>query len=144
MVDATHVKVIETDAGAQLVGDVYKQPAGLFTNASFRNGFVFAFLGSTGAGVLGEGGVLTLDGTGNVTTATSTIDINANGTVHNSLAVSGTYNLASVAGQAAFRWGVAMLPTVETKRRTRTKMSRSFSRMTVLRMMEGEAPRSPA
>jgi len=111
IVDATHVKVIETDAGAQLVGDVYKQPAGLFTNASFRNGFVFAFLGSTGAGVLGEGGVLTLDGAGNVTTATSTIDINANGTVHNSLAVSGTYNLADpITGRTTATLMVGGLP----------------------------------
>ena len=94
VVDATHVKVIETDAGAQLVGDMYKQPAGPFTNASVRGGFVFAFLGSTSAGAFGEGGVLTLDGTGNVTSATSTIDINANGNPQNSLAVSGTYNVA--------------------------------------------------
>ncbi len=95
VVDATHVKVIETDAGAQLVGDVYKQPAGgSFTNASVRGGFAFAFLGSTSAGAFGEGGVLTLDGTGNVTSATSTIDINKNGNPQNSLAVSGTYNVA--------------------------------------------------
>jgi len=94
VVDATHVKVIETDAGAQLVGDVYKQPAGPFTNANIRGGFVFAFLGSTSAGAFGEGGVLTLDGTGNVTSATSTIDINAHGNPQNSLAVSGTYVVA--------------------------------------------------
>jgi len=94
VVDATHVKVIETDAGAQLVGDVYKQPAGPFTNASVRGGFVFALLGSTSAGIFGEGGVLTLDGTGNVISATSTIDINKNGNPQNSLAVSGTYNVA--------------------------------------------------
>ncbi|MBZ5509763.1 MAG: hypothetical protein LAN70_01195 [Acidobacteriia bacterium] len=94
VVDATHIKVVETDAGAQLVGDVYKQPVGPFTNASVRGGFVFALLGSTSAGAFGEGGVLTLDGTGNVTSATSTIDINAHGNPQNSLAVSGTYNVA--------------------------------------------------
>ncbi|MFI5111676.1 MAG: hypothetical protein ACHP9S_02525 [Terriglobales bacterium] len=94
VVDATHVKVIETDAGAQLAGDMYKQPAGPFTSASFRSGFVFAFLGSTSAGVFGEGGVLTLDGTGNVTSASSTFDINANGNPQNALAVSGTYVVA--------------------------------------------------
>ncbi len=94
VVDATHVKVVETDAGAQLVGDVYKQPVGPFTNASVRGGFAFAFLGSTSAGAFGEGGVLTLDGVGNVTSATSTIDINAHGNPQNSLAVSGTYNVA--------------------------------------------------
>ena len=94
VVDATHVKVVETDLLAQLAGDVYKQPAGPFTNASVRGGFAFAFLGSTSAGAFGEGGVLTLDGAGNVTSATSTIDINAHGNPQNSLAVSGTYNVA--------------------------------------------------
>jgi hypothetical protein len=94
VVDATHVKVVETDAGAQLAGDIYKQPAGPFANASVRGGFVFALLGSTSAGAFGEGGVLTLDGTGNVSSATSTIDINAHGNPQNSLAVSGTYNVA--------------------------------------------------
>jgi hypothetical protein len=91
VVDATHVKVIETDAGAQLVGDVYKQPAGPFTNASIGGGFAFAFLGSTSAGVFGEGGVITLSA-GNVTSGT--MDINKNGNPQNSLAVSGTYNVA--------------------------------------------------
>ncbi len=91
VVDATHVKVIDLDTGAQLVGDVYKQPAGPFTNASINGGFAFAFLGSTSGGAFGEGGVLTLS-VGNVTSGT--IDINKNGNPQNSLAVSGTYNVA--------------------------------------------------
>lgn len=113
VVDATHFKVIETDAGAQLAGDMYRQPASPFTNASFRGGFVFAFLGSTSAGVLGEGGVLTLDGLGNVTSASSTIDINANGTVHNALAVSGTYVVAdATTGRTTATLTVGGLPQV--------------------------------
>ena len=90
-VDATHIKVVETDAGAQLVGDVYKQPVGPFTNASINGGFAFAFLGSTSGGAFGEGGVLTIS-VGNVTSGT--MDINKNGNPQNSLAVSGTYNVA--------------------------------------------------
>ncbi len=94
VVDATHVKLIENDLGAQLAGDAYKQPAGPFSNPSLRGGFAFAFLGSTSSGAFGEGGVLALDGTGKVTSATSTMDINAHGNPQNSLAVSGTYNVA--------------------------------------------------
>ncbi len=93
IVDATHIKVLETDASAQLVGDMYKQPAGPFTNASIRNGFVFAFLGSTSTGIFGEGGVITLSGAGTVTSGT--LDINKNGNPQNSLAVTaGNYNVA--------------------------------------------------
>jgi hypothetical protein len=91
IVDATHVKLIETDLGAQLAGDAYKQPAGPFTNASIGGGFAFAFLGSTSSGAFGEGGVLTLSA-GTVTSGT--MDINKNGNPQNSLAVSGTYNVA--------------------------------------------------
>ena len=93
IVDATHIKVLETDASAQLVGDMYKQPAGSFNNASIRNGFVFAFLGSTSAGIFGEGGVIALSGTGTVTSGT--LDTNKNGNPQNSLAVTaGNYNVA--------------------------------------------------
>ncbi|MBZ5629362.1 MAG: hypothetical protein LAO06_10920, partial [Acidobacteriia bacterium] len=94
IVDATHVKVIETDAATQLSGDLFKQPAGPFSNASFKGGFAFAFLGSTSSGAFGEGGVITLDGAGTVTVGT--MDINANGNPQNSLAVSGTYNVVDV------------------------------------------------
>ncbi|MGA1998594.1 MAG: hypothetical protein ABSG52_01260 [Terriglobales bacterium] len=91
IVDATHVKVVETDLLAQLVGDVYKQPAGPFTNASVRGGFAFAFLGSTSRGAFGEGGVLTLSA-GNVTSGT--IDTNDGFTPPTTSSVSGTYNVA--------------------------------------------------
>jgi hypothetical protein len=95
IVDATHVKLVETDALGQLVGDVYKQPAGPFTNASIRNGFAFAFLGSSGGNPFGEGGVITLSGAGTVTGGT--MDSNANGTPRNGQAVSGTYAVADAA-----------------------------------------------
>jgi hypothetical protein len=92
IVDATHVKVVGKGAAAQLVGDLYKQPAGPFTNASIRNSFVFAFLGSSGGNPFGEGGVITLNGAGTVTGGT--MDLNRNGNPQNGLAVSGTYNVA--------------------------------------------------
>jgi hypothetical protein len=92
--DATHVKVVGTSASAQLVGDVYKQPAGPFTNASIRNGFAFAFLGSSSGSAFGEGGVVTLNGAGTVTSGT--IDLNRNGNPQNGLAVvsPSNYNVA--------------------------------------------------
>lgn len=91
IVDATHVKVVELDAATQLAGDLYKQPAGPFSNASLKGGFAFAFLGSTSRGALGEGGVITLDDTGKVTAGM--IDINDDGTLRGGT-VSGTYILA--------------------------------------------------
>jgi hypothetical protein len=93
IVDGTHLKVVGTSAAAQLVGDVYKQPAGPFNNASIRGGFAFAMLGSTSAGALGEGGVITLDGTGNVTTAI--IDVNNGHSPPTSNPGSGSYNIAT-------------------------------------------------
>jgi hypothetical protein len=92
IVDANHVKVVETDATNHLAGDLFKQPAGQFTSAAIRGGFAFAFLGSTANGPLGEGGVLTFNGAGNVTSGT--MDINSNGTVvQNGSAVTGTYTV---------------------------------------------------
>ena len=92
VVDATHLKVVETDAGAQLVGDAYKQPAGPFNNASIARSFAFAMLGSTSTGVFGEGGVLTLSSTGAVTAGT--IDINKNGNPNPLAVTAGNYNVA--------------------------------------------------
>jgi hypothetical protein len=94
IVDATHVKVIETDAATQLAGDLVKQPAVAFSKASFKGGFALAFLGSTSRGAFGEGGVITLDGAGKV--SGGTMDINANGNPQNGLAVSGTYSVVDV------------------------------------------------
>jgi hypothetical protein len=94
IVDATHLKVVELDAATQLVGELFKQPAGPFSKASFKGGFAFAFLGSSSSGAFGEGGVITLDGSGNVTSGT--MDINKNGNPQSGLAVSGTYNVVDV------------------------------------------------
>lgn len=95
IVDANHVKVVETDAVNHVVGDLFKQPAGPFTNAALKGGFAFAFLGSTTAGPLGEGGVLNFDGGGNVTSGT--MDFNSNGIPQNGQAASGTYAVADAA-----------------------------------------------
>jgi hypothetical protein len=100
IVDATHVKVVGTDTSHRLAGDLFKQPSGPFTSATFNGGFAFAFLGSTTAGPLAEGGVLIFDGTGHVTSGT--MDINSNGNVvQNGSAVTGTYTVAdAVTGRA--------------------------------------------
>jgi hypothetical protein len=92
MVDASHVKVIETDAGNQLLGEMVKQPAGTFSAATYTGGLVFAMLGSTNGTPLGEGGVLSFDGGGNV--SSGTLDINANGNLQNGWTASGTYTVA--------------------------------------------------
>ncbi len=105
IVDATHVKVVETDASTQLAGDLFKQAAGPFSNATFKGGIAFAALGSRSGAVLGEGGVLSLDASGNVTAGT--IDLNANGTPQSS-SVTGTYSLVdAVTGRATLSISVA-------------------------------------
>ncbi len=92
IVDASHVKVIETDTGNQLLGELVKQPAGTFSAGSYTGGLVFAMLGSTSGAPLGEGGVLSFDGGGNV--SSGTLDINANGNLQNGWTASGTYTVA--------------------------------------------------
>ncbi|MGZ4839410.1 MAG: hypothetical protein ACXVZR_12750 [Terriglobales bacterium] len=106
IVDANRVRLLGTSTGAQLVGDAIKQPAGPFANASLHGSLAFATLGSTSTGVFGEGGVITLDGAGNVTIGT--IDTNKNGNPQNGLAVvSGTYNVTdTTTGRAAMSMSV--------------------------------------
>jgi len=63
-VDADHFKAIETDASHAAGGDLVRQPAGPFNNASFNSRFAFT-LGGLKNGLLG--GVFTLNGNGGIT-----------------------------------------------------------------------------
>ncbi len=95
IVDGTRLKVVETDATAQLAGDLLTQPAAPFSNTNLRSAYAFAFLGSSSHGPLGEAGIITLDGTGHVTGGT--IDINDDGNAQGGLSVSGTYSVVDTA-----------------------------------------------
>jgi hypothetical protein len=94
-VDASHLKFIEMDQNASLVGDAYSQtsttmPAGnlAFTMAGCSP------CGTTSYTPLALGGFMVSDGNGNITNA-STEDYNAGGTLSTS---SGTFSAAYTAG----------------------------------------------
>lgn len=94
VVDATHLKLVETDSGTALSGDAFSQ-TGPFSNASVTGPFAFTIAGSDIAGGVpfAAGGVLTSDGAGNVTGGAE--DFNDGGTITSNAALTGTYALAS-------------------------------------------------
>lgn len=104
VVDANHVKLVETDVAPALAGDAFRQ-SGPFTNASLTGPFAFTI---GGADVLGgpfaAGGVLTSNGAGAISSGVE--DVNDGGAVNTNLTVAGgTYTLA------ANGRGTAILPT---------------------------------
>ena len=90
-IDASHLKFIEMDPTANLVGDAYSQ-----TSTTLPTGtLAFTMEGSyPGASTISAaGGFIVTDGNGNVTNA-STVDGNNGGTVSPTLGFSGTYTAA--------------------------------------------------
>jgi len=76
VIDSTHLKFIEMDAGSNLVGDAYAA-----TSTTMPSGtLAFTVAGSFGSsGVSTAGGFMVTDGNGNITNA-STLDVNNGGT----------------------------------------------------------------
>ncbi len=66
-IDDTHLKLVEIDGVRTASGDLYKQPAGPFTNSSFHGPFALTLTGTSGGAPLGMGGVFTLNGSAGVT-----------------------------------------------------------------------------
>ncbi len=95
IVDATHLKLMGTDAAQIVSGDLLEQPAGPFSDASSNGSFAFVFAGSTAGHPLGLGGVFTLDGAGNL--ANSIADINDNGNWQSGMTLTGTYSVSDPA-----------------------------------------------
>lgn len=91
VVDAAHLKLMGTDAPQMVSGDLFKQPAGPFTNASSNGPFAFVLAGSTAGHPLGLGGVFALDGAGNFSRGVA--DINDNGNWQSGMTLSGTYTV---------------------------------------------------
>ena len=85
-IDATHLKFIETDFGSIVSGDVFTQ-----TGAVIPSGpMVFTVGGSGSSGPIAAGGLMTSDGSGNITGGLE--DVNNAGTVSPAqLPFSGTY-----------------------------------------------------
>ena len=86
-IDATHLKFIEMDANGTLSGDAFAQSSTTFPTGTLA----FTLLGSTSSAVIGAGGFMVTDGSGNITNA-STEDVNNTGFVSASfINFSGTY-----------------------------------------------------
>jgi hypothetical protein len=91
-VDANHLKFIETDGTGTLTGDAFSQSSASLSAATFAFTLQGSYPGANS--ISSAGGIIAMDGAGNVTN-TSTIDVNNGGTVSQSpLAFSGTYAAA--------------------------------------------------
>jgi hypothetical protein len=93
VIDSTHLKLIEMDAGKNLVGDAYG--ASSTTMPSGTMAFTLAGSYPGPSTVSASGGFIVTDGNGNITTA-STFDVNNGGTTVSAQPVgfSGTYTAA--------------------------------------------------
>jgi fibronectin-binding autotransporter adhesin len=102
-VSATHLKLIEMDATAVLLGDAYSQ-----TSATMPTGTLpFTLVGSASGNPFAAGGFLVTDGSGNITSSSSE-DFNDAGTLSpsGSVSFSGTY-AETPASSGRFALGLA-------------------------------------
>lgn len=92
VVDATHLKLVETDATLALGGEAFRQ-TGPFSNASLNGSFAFTLAGADNlaGSPFATGGIITADGAGNITGGTQ--DFNDGGSIATNASVSGTYVL---------------------------------------------------
>ncbi len=89
-VDANHLKFIEMDAGANLIGDAFSQTSTAFPSGTLA--FTLEGLFPNTSTFSAAGGFMMSDGTGNITTA-STVDANNGGSVSPApISFSGTYS----------------------------------------------------
>lgn len=104
VVDANHIKLVETDALPALAGDAFRQ-SGTISNASLSGPFAFTVAGTdvpNGLAPLVAGGILTADGAGNITSGTEDFN-DAAFQPEIGTAFTGTYALdASGRGTATF------------------------------------------
>jgi hypothetical protein len=91
VVDANHIKLVETDAVPALSGDAFRQPGGI-TNAALTGPFAFT-LGGGISGPFVAGGVFTSNGSGTISSGLE--DINNNGTVTQNASTTGSYSIAA-------------------------------------------------
>ena len=78
VIDATHLKLIETDGQTFSAGDVYSAPNtnGLFSSASVKKGnYAFTVAGQNSSGAFSQGGVFTSSGSGQI--SGGEMDVNA-------------------------------------------------------------------
>jgi len=94
VVDATHLKIVETDASLALGGEAFRQ-TGPFSNASVSGPFAFTIAGADllSGGPFAAGGVLTSNGAGVVSSGTE--DLNDAGLVTTNVGFTGSYTMAA-------------------------------------------------
>ena len=92
VVDATQVKLVETDASHSTAGDAFRQANGPYATTDFHGSFATILSGRSANGALGIGGTISL-GAGNV--SGGSLDRNDAGTFSGAQAVSaGNYSVA--------------------------------------------------
>lgn len=95
VVDANHLKIVETDtASLALGGEAFRQ-TGPFSNASVSGSFAFTIAGADllSGGPFAAGGVLTSNGAGTVTSGTE--DFNDAGLITTNVGFTGSYTMAA-------------------------------------------------
>lgn len=91
VVDANHIKLVETDKSPLLSGDALRQN-GPFSNASMTGPFAFTASGSdTAHGSYATGAVFATDGAGTITSGSR--DVNDGATLTSNIAITGTYSV---------------------------------------------------
>ncbi len=92
IVDANHLKLVEIDSMAMLAGDAYRQQ-GAFSNASVNGSYAFTLGGTSSNGAFVAGGIFSANGSSTITGGVE--DVNNDGIVAQSLALSGNYSVAA-------------------------------------------------
>ncbi len=92
IVEANHLKLIETDPSPLLAGDAYRQQ-GSFSNASLSGPYVFTLGGDSTSNPFVAGGIFNADGNGNVPSGTE--DVNNSGNIGQNISVAGNYSIAA-------------------------------------------------
>jgi hypothetical protein len=88
VVDANHLKLIETDLAPALAGDAFRQ-----SGTPISGSFAFTVAGANTGGTFVAGGIINTDGAGHVLN-TSAQDVNNDGVIAENSALSGTYSVA--------------------------------------------------
>lgn len=102
IVDAAHLKLLESDGNSQGAAELYRQADGPFSAGSFQGTFVAALGGRNSSGPVSTGGIFTFNGTGSVS---GRVDTNNNGNLLNNLTFTGTYAVTDASfGRATMTW----------------------------------------
>ena len=92
-INSTQYKIVETDTGSAVVGELNQQATGPFSNASFQGNYAFTVDGTSANGAFALGGLFTADGGGSLTNGV--FDENDAGVVTTALtSTSGSYAVA--------------------------------------------------